>query len=401
MKPETVHTLVVARTLFEFVSRNISSDNEHIASSSLIVLQDAVELVLLSVLLEIGADQNKNLESLTFDQIIGELRHNGITVPKSGTLKAMNKQRVIVKHYGQLAEPKTVQNYVDTCHCVVNIILRQTIGLDLQSVMIHELLPDGESKELLFEASRLIDREDYFQSLLYIRRAIYVEIEIEYNIEEWSIHTDNPFERFMRRGHKAPHRTRSKEWIEANVKDPCDYIQIDHEQMRLDLLEWGVNTQDYWNLSRLTPKVYRRVEGEKWYHRIDTNQPKSTKADAEFCLDKAISIIAKKKSHDGEFRARQSVLTPLNTLEFSTDGTVLERAEMASQVIEAAPVGTTVFSERAVIGFDNKVYYYIVWQRPQGFVIGYVPAEQLTHAPEPPREPDQIPLPLGMGEPRP
>jgi len=72
------------------------------------VLQDALELILLAVLIEKGVDEKKGLENFSFDQLIGELKKEGVRVPKSGTLKALNKQRVIIKHYGQVSEPQTV-----------------------------------------------------------------------------------------------------------------------------------------------------------------------------------------------------------------------------------------------------------------------------------------------------
>jgi hypothetical protein len=111
VKSEVLNALLTARTLFDTARRQCLVRDRHLASAGLIVLQDAVELVLYACLVENGVNEAKALESFSFDQLIGELRSIGIKVVRSGTLKAMNKQRVLIKHHAQLAEPAAVQEY--------------------------------------------------------------------------------------------------------------------------------------------------------------------------------------------------------------------------------------------------------------------------------------------------
>lgn len=88
------------------VSETLCSIREtHDCSAGIVVLQDAVELVMLAALLELGVDEKKSLENLTFHKMIDELRIMDITVPKSGTIKAMYKHRVLIKHYGSNRGP--------------------------------------------------------------------------------------------------------------------------------------------------------------------------------------------------------------------------------------------------------------------------------------------------------
>ena len=93
MLESTVHALVVARTLLEQADPLCSSEDRYIASTGLVVLQDALEAVLYALLLERGVDNEKNLERKSFDELIGELKATGVVVPRSGSLKALNKQR--------------------------------------------------------------------------------------------------------------------------------------------------------------------------------------------------------------------------------------------------------------------------------------------------------------------
>ncbi|TON43389.1 hypothetical protein CGH56_26195, partial [Vibrio parahaemolyticus] len=72
---------------------------KHSCTAGIILLQDFVELVVLAVLDEVDINETKNIESKSFDELLGELKKNKIKVIKSGTIKALNKQRVIAKHY--------------------------------------------------------------------------------------------------------------------------------------------------------------------------------------------------------------------------------------------------------------------------------------------------------------
>lgn len=95
MKESTLQTLIIARTLFEQAERDCASGDRYKATAGLIVLQDAIELVFYASLIEKDIDEETQVEKLDFDQMIGSLIKAGIRVPKSGTLKAMNKLRML------------------------------------------------------------------------------------------------------------------------------------------------------------------------------------------------------------------------------------------------------------------------------------------------------------------
>lgn len=97
MKPSTLHSLITAKAVFNAAKSLISSDNVYSCSAGIILLQDTLELIILALLYELGIDEQKNLESKSFDELIGELKKAEVPVPKSGTIKALNKQRVITK----------------------------------------------------------------------------------------------------------------------------------------------------------------------------------------------------------------------------------------------------------------------------------------------------------------
>lgn len=109
MKDTTVHSLVIARTLLERAEPLCSSEDRYLASAGMVVLQDALEIVFYALLIELGVDEVKNLERKGFYDLVAELKSANVAISKSGTLKALNKQRVLSKHYAQVAEPTRLE----------------------------------------------------------------------------------------------------------------------------------------------------------------------------------------------------------------------------------------------------------------------------------------------------
>ncbi|MDA2920458.1 hypothetical protein MYX76_13365 [Desulfobacterota bacterium AH_259_B03_O07] len=301
MKPEVLQTLLTAKVLFNQAQDFCFIEDKHTSSAGLLILQDALELIFLGCLIELGIDENKSLENTSFDQLIGELKKKNIKVIKSGTLKALNKQRVIIKHYGQVSEPSSVRNYFSAAQESTNVIMQQIFSKTLQDILLHELIRSAEVKNYFSIASEALEQEKYLAVLVNVRKAIYIEVEKDYCIYDWRDVDPNepPFIGLGRGGYKAPWYTRNREWIEKNVSNPFAYIQIDHDRLRQDVMEWGANTQDYFNITRLTPQVMRLTHDGKWLIKEESEHiyQSSNLENARYCLDRAVTFLSKKQAY--------------------------------------------------------------------------------------------------------
>lgn len=365
MKQDTLHSLITGRTVYESAARLSMSGDRHLCTAGLILLQDALELIFLGLLREIGVDESKNLESKSFDELVGELKKADLTVPRSGTLKALNKQRVICKHYGQLAEPATVHGYLKTAESVLAAVVPQVLGKSLQDVFVSDLLQDGEPKELLQSAARNLESEHYLDALINIRKSLFIEIESDYAIHRWK---DNDQETaglgllgIFETGSKAPYWTRNREWIKKNVSSPLDYIQIDYEKFRIDAMEWGVHTEELRNLRRLTPQVFREEKDAQWHIQYDLDFPPNlaNSENASYCLDRAIDIVLKKQQHSlaGRWPKREH---PFDPPEIYIESAVYSKASTDSEVVHIIDPEFRYTIHRVVSGFDpDEKYYYI------------------------------------------
>lgn len=366
MKASTLHSLITARTLHDEARRLIAAGDRHMSSAGLILLQDALEIVFLAMLVEQDVDEQKALESKSFDELIGELKKSGVAVPKSGTLKALNKQRVITKHFGQLAEPLTVQTYAEAADVAVDAIVLAVLGRRYREVFLSDLLALGEAKTLLSEAANLLEQGSFLDALIAVRKALFVEIEIEYCVHRWS--DADPNERLgllslsiSRGGMKAPYWTRNREWIQMNVSTPFDFIQMDYENLRIDAMEWGINTAELDNLRRLTPEVFRADKDAPWQVQYDLEFPpnEANGVNARYCLDRAISVLLRKQQHSTARRwPRRDV--SFDPPPIYLDAPVFSKARQDSEIVHRINDQYRYRLTALVSGFNAPERYYTI-----------------------------------------
>lgn len=383
MKIEAFQGLVVSRALFDQVDVLVYADNKYSSSAALVILQDAFELILKCALIELGHDEKKNIENASFDELIADLKKAGVEVPKTGTLKAMNKERVSVKHYGQIAEHDTVKNFVSATILATEKIMSSVFKTELSQVFPGGQLVNEEIREFIAEALKYISEKDGFNALIAIRKAIFVAIEEDYDISAFADPKQDPNDwniLLKSRGSSAPWHARNFGFVEKNVREPFDYIQLNYEKLRMDLMEWGVNTQDFWNVWRLTPRVYRK-EGEKFflYETLRTDEPELNLRNAKFCLDRAISILQKKQMH--RQNSRMLPYSGYFEIEVGTEAVCYGKADQNSENVGKILAGSKVQFEKYLLGFDGEAYVKLAPDfKSKDFMPSYILASAIKKA---------------------
>jgi hypothetical protein len=363
MKEATVHSMAIARTLLERAEPLCNSDDRYLASAGLVVLQDALEAVFYALLIEKGVDETTNLERKGFDELIGELKSAGVSVPKSGTLKALNKQRVLTKHYAQVAEPVTVRTYYSAATIAIEATTNAILGRSIRDLFIAAILAKGEAKDYLEAAEKAIAARRFMNALVAIRKAVFVEFEEDYNIYGWRDYDGTQPRGLLalagRGGWRAPNWTRRKDWIDEHVRVPTDYIQIDHQTQRLQAMELGIHTVELQNLQRLTPDVFRSERNAEWSVTYDASFPtnNATEANARYCLDRAVWIILKKQEHAGA-RREPAKDVPFDPPPVYIDRVVFEKPSTQSAHVHVVTKGYSYTVHRIVGGFDPSETFY-------------------------------------------
>ncbi|WP_413169809.1 hypothetical protein [Burkholderia latens] len=400
MKEATLQTLITARALLEQAERQCGLGDRYLATAGLIVLQDAVELVFLAVLIEKQLDEERAIEKFTFDEMISALGQLGMKVPKSGTLKAMNKLRVTAKHYGQVMEPLTVQGHLSAAKVAIDAVLNSAVGKPLREIFLVEVVGNTISRPFLDDAVSALAESDYAKTLIATRKAFFLEFENDYCIYPYRNTTANsPIPGgllglgLLGTGWKAHYWTRNAEWIRDNVKTPFDYVQINYETWRIDAMEWGINTQILNNIRRLTPEAIRLEINGEWYIRLPAAYAanSSNYENASRCLDLTIEAIRRKHEHIRAARTA-SEDKPYETPDAYVGQPLFERPARDSKVIRALEAGDTYVVREMLSGFNPRELFYRIKCMPDSGepVWGYV--ERIKAQPLDQPDPDvQIP----------
>jgi hypothetical protein len=389
MKEAILQTLITARALFEQAERQCGLHDRYSATGGLIVLQDAVELVFLAVLIEKQLDEKRAIEKFTFDEMISALAQLGIKVPKSGTLKAMNKLRVTAKHYGQVMEPLTVQGHLNAAKVAIDAVLNSAVGKPLREIFLTEVVGNTISRPFLDEAVSALAAGDYVGALIATRKAFFLEFENDYCIYPYrNTAVNSPFSGgllglgLLGVGWKAQYWTRNTEWIRDNVKTPFDYIQINLDTWRIDSMEWGINTQILNNIRRLTPQAIRLEINGKWHIRLPAAYAANSanQENASRCLDLTIEAIRRKHEHIRAARIA-SEDKPYETPTAYVGQPLFERPARDSKVIRSLEEGDTYVVKEMLSGFNpNEIFYRITCTSGSGEIAwGYV--EQIKAQP--------------------
>lgn len=305
-----IDKLIVARTLYQFTQILSKSEDKYSASAALIILQDAYELVLTAAYDKLF--DTSVPEKIKFDDLHKNVIEKIGGIAFSQEMYGMNKARVNTKHYGVLSEPTTTLNFVNISTQAAEKICQTVFNKSFYDIGLLDLISDCESKEFLLKARKLMDKLELFSALIEIRKAIFLEFEKDYSIYDWRQTPQDSTSSILQSLNfsKAPYFCKDKDWIECNVKDPFDYIHLDINQLRYDLLELGIAPADYWNIYRLTPQVAKFEKNSEWHISRESQfldkKNEIPYEDVNFCFNVATEMIFKKKIHNNKHKSRES-----------------------------------------------------------------------------------------------
>ncbi len=389
MNPEALQCLLVAKILYNKSIDLCESGDRYMASAGLVMLQDALESVLYAILIEKKVDEKERIEDYSFPKLLTKVRELDLKIPKSGTLRALNDQRRTVKHLGQLAEPASVKNFRVVSDTAINTLLKQVYSKELHEILLLDLLKDGKAKDYLESSQAKLDQGDLHDALVEIRKAVFEEFEKDYAIDRWKNMPDSPVGLGLQRksrGLRAPFYTRNPKYIAENVKEPFDLIRLDHNQLRGDLMEWGIDPLNFMNITRLTPSVFRFENTNEW---IVKREPRFSCEEVDVrlvrqCLDLAISVLLKKQEHAERSKylwgmgARKVIACLVH------DQPLYSKADVNSPIIGQLSKGQSMNILHAITGSDKydfvSVCSYLFESRT--IQIGFVPSDAVDFVKE-------------------
>ena len=295
MRKSIITKILLSRRLYQISLENLNSDNELSLSIGVILLQDSVEIFLLAAAEHIDADVG-NITNFNkyFDLINKKLYPKEL--PFRFRLNSLNKLRVNAKHYGLSPSKSETTGLIETVKEFFEEVSLQVFEKEFVTISLVDLINEGEAKDYLTAAENDFSNGEYVNVLINCRKAIYVEIESDYDISPYIDESERKGFGLMLMGYKAPFYARNKKYIEENVKEPTDFIVYDHDRLDMDLLRSGMSRLDYWNVWRLTPALYRKDKESDWIVKEDFRKldEEGIKDRAEYVLDSTINLILTK-----------------------------------------------------------------------------------------------------------
>lgn len=369
MQIEIVRRIALARHLFELAEGSMRSKNDLHLFSAVNLAQDAVEtfLVALSDKLQIAFDQNTKFDRyfVLIDEKIAPRE-----LPFKAAMLRLNRLRVDSKHHGIQPARGECERLLASAREFLDEASQANLGAPFSTISAIDLLEDGDCKQFLASAKQALEAPDYELCVISCRKALYVEVEGRYDISAYK--NDEP--RGLLGGlTSAPYYARSMKYVAENVRNPTDYIVLDHAAVDRDLLISGVDPTDFWNVWRLTPEVFKNEAG-KWYVKRDFGKLDGAdlKDIAEYVFNTTLDIALARQTNRRATRWKQSGRF---YVELKKPGLAIhEKADRASPVTATLPPDfTRVDTDYTVEGLnDDGLYWHITHFEGGNFYVGYV-----------------------------
>lgn len=150
MLPDIYRRIVNAKYVLERAAGIQSESNEMSLSISLLLMHDAIELLMLSVLDHLNAGGKKRREFMDF---WSDVKQAGFSEPADFIpMESLNKLRVGLKHNGNLPNPQTVRELLPRARGFFENVLTSYCQIAYANVSLIDLISDQEARTILVRA---------------------------------------------------------------------------------------------------------------------------------------------------------------------------------------------------------------------------------------------------------
>ena len=289
LQESTINQLVTSRHLYYMAKHEIESEQTIRLFSGVNLLHDSIEASLYAFAVRTGTKTRPDIMQ-TYDDISTALSPKSL--PFRSKIVELNRIRVDSKHYGIRPDRKVVAGLLVAMTEFLKESVETVFGVNFLTVSLLDLLEDGDHKERLSAAQIAFDNQEYLSCLIGCRKVIYLLFERYYDISSFRILPSTGFFGALSFAFsKSPYYAKNPQWIDENVKDPFEFIQVDHDRLDKELLKIGIAPDLYWNIWRGTPAVYKYIGTTNWLVKRELDvEAVATEEHAAYILEQTIEI---------------------------------------------------------------------------------------------------------------
>lgn len=262
----------------------------------------------------------------------------------------------MAKHDSVVPDRSEMPGFIVTVREFLEEVSILVFDVDFRVVSLIDALPEGLPRNFLHEAQNAFENNDFGNTLIACRKAIYHQYEKSYDARPFLNSEVGGLAAFAS---KVPSYARNMQFLSKYVREPADYIVLDHSRIDSELVKNGLDSNQFWNIWRLTPRIYLADESH-WIirHEPDKVEGPALKENAAYVLESSVDhFIALSRA-----RARQrTVGSSLWTVTSGPSGARLFlKASKNSEVTDAIPPGVSLTVEGATEGLEDETIFWKV-----------------------------------------
>jgi aspartate carbamoyltransferase regulatory subunit len=179
---------------------------------------------------------------------------------------------------------------------------------------------------------------------------------------------------------KAPYYAKDPKYISEKVLEPTDYIVLDHSVLEHDLAKYGIDSNMFWNIWRLTPSVFRYSDG-RWAIKaeFDILNSENLNEVAPYIYASTVEIILAIQTYQKNTINRSNVYCEIGLV--GKNIPVFEKADSQSRVTMVLPDEIKkVACSYCVEGLANdRKYWSITGRHNEKHILGFVMDENVEN----------------------
>lgn len=370
LKENIIKKIQMAISLYELGKDNLKTSVDIKKKAvGIILLQDAVEIFLSAVCehLNIEMTGRENYYEY-FDKIKKHKKNKGNSLPLKKQMIILNKQRVNIKHFCILPDIEECKYFDNDVKLFFSELSLRFFNRDIESISLVDLIDDVNAREYLKKAENDLEKCRYKDCQISCRKALYILFEQPNDIRY--IEGESRLGDILMSSRED--KRKYKEKIDKEVFNPIDFIKMDQEEIKNELMEMGIEYITYKNLMRkLTPAVYYYQEKNEWVVMEDLNyRIEYNRENAYYCFKNAVHIILEMQRYKNKEKwwkeeGRIKKITGLTA-------NVYKKASKKSRVEHVLKNTLTYYLliEFRIEGLDSDSYFYLVAGNESGKEIG-------------------------------
>lgn len=380
MDRSIIDRLVLSRHLLELGKQGLASKSDAGLHTFVNLVQDAIEVFLVALADHVDAALAARSD---FDKYFTHIntKLEPKQLPLKGRLLRLNRLRVSSKHEGILPPRGECESLLVSTQDFLEQLSSEHFGLNFWTATPIDLLIDGEAKSLLAQAKANHDSFNFAECITDCRKALYVEIESDYDISQFRANAakETSLASLFGPYSNAPYYSQNQAYIDEHVRDVTDFIVVDHAHLDRRLLRDGVDPTMLWNVWRLSPAVWRARDTKHWYVKRDldllTDEALAKNVDYVFssAVEAVLAIHTKKRSIKSPKYASFEVTVAREGIP------VFRKADKNSVLEGTTPPGLTkLTADFDIEGLDGERYWRVSSIQPGKLLYGYVLQSDLS-----------------------